>query len=425
MLQYKVIEIFTSENVHWRGQQLHTAVVQTVNEMKLATRCIVTRGIEGSYENGEIATGRIEVLSYNMPVRITVIVPAVEFEKVLSKVGEMVTEGIVAVRDVEVVSHKTREALIPRNARVREIMTPNPKRVGSTTPVSDVAKLLLSSSFTGLPVVDEENHPIGVIAQADLIYKAELPLRIGLLAHADRKKIGAILDTLKPRSAKEVMTHPAVIIEENRLITEAVEMMLKKKVKRLPVVDDSGKLVGMISRVDIFRAAMTVCPDFCAFQEQGVDVQGWRYVSDIMRRDTGTVLPDTPVEEIIRTIDCNDIQRICVVDQNGYFKGLISDRDLLIAFSERHPGVWEYFARKIPFTDRERVDKELKHLLNARTAAEVMNTQVVTVLEDTSIEEAITFMLETTYKRLPVLDSEGKFKGMISRDSLLGAIFAQ
>ena len=64
--------------------------------------------------------------------------------------------------------------------------------------MSDVAKLLLSSSFTGLPVVDEENHPIGVIAQGDLIYKAELPLRIGLLAHADREKTGAILDTLNP-----------------------------------------------------------------------------------------------------------------------------------------------------------------------------------------------------------------------------------
>ena len=53
-----------------------------------------------------------------------------------------------------------------------------------------------------------------------------------------------------------------------------------------------------------------------------------------------------------------------------------------------------------------------------------MKTQIVTVREDTSIEEAITFMLETAYKRLPVLDSEGKFKGMINRDSLLRTIFA-
>jgi PII-like signaling protein len=230
MLQYKVIEIFTSEEARWRGKQLYTAVVERVNDMKIAARCIVTRGIEGSYESGEISTGRLEVLSYNMPIRVTIIVPAAEFEDLVSNVSEMVTDGIVAVRDVEVVSHKVCGVLIPRNTRVQEIMTPNPKRVGTATPVSDVARLLLSSTFTGVPVVDEDDRPAGVIAQGDLIYKAELPMRIGLLAHADPKKVDAILDTLAPKQAREVMTHPAVVIRQNRPVTEAVDLMLKKKV---------------------------------------------------------------------------------------------------------------------------------------------------------------------------------------------------
>ncbi len=425
MLQYKVIEIFTSEEARWRGKQLYTAVVERVNDMKIAARCIVTRGIEGSYESGEISTGRLEVLSYNMPIRVTIIVPAAEFEDLVSNVSEMVTDGIVAVRDVEVVSHKVCGVLIPRNTRVQEIMTPNPKRVGTATPVSDVARLLLSSTFTGVPVVDEDDRPAGVIAQGDLIYKAELPMRIGLLAHADPKKVDAILDTLAPKQAREVMTHPAVVIRQNRPVTEAVDLMLKKKVKRLPVVDEAGKLVGIVSRVDIFRTVMNVCPDWGAFQEKNIRVEGLRYVSDVMRRDTSTVLPDTPVEEIMRVIDCNDIQRVCVVDKEGFFKGLISDRDLLVAFSGRHPGTWDYFARKIPFTERSKRHKELKNHLRAKTASEVMETHVVTVREDTSIEEAIVFMLEKAIKRLPVLDSEGKFKGMISRDSLLRTIFGR
>ena len=108
----------------------------------------MTRGIEGSYENGEIATGRIEVLSYNMPMGITIIVPAVE-SRACFKCHEMVTDGILAVSDVEVVSHKICEVLMPRNTRVQEIMTPNPKRVGAAAPVSDVARLLLSSTSTG------------------------------------------------------------------------------------------------------------------------------------------------------------------------------------------------------------------------------------------------------------------------------------
>ena len=94
--------------------------------------------------------------------------------------------------------------------------------------------------------------------------------------------------------------------------------------KRLPVVDAEGKLVGNLSRVDVFHTILRECPDWQAFQKQKITVANLRFVSDIMRRDTTTVLPDTPVEEVIRLIDCGDIQRVCVVDQEGYFLGLIS-----------------------------------------------------------------------------------------------------
>jgi CBS domain-containing protein len=122
----------------------------------------------------------------------------------------------------------------------------------------------------------------------------------------------------------------------------------------------------------------------------------------------------------MRIIDSNDIQRVTVVDKEGHFLGLISDRDLLATFSPEHPeGIWDYFISKIPFTERGRRHRELREHLRARTAAEVMNINIVTVREDSPIDEAIRLMTEQALKRLPVLDSEGKFKGMISRDSLL------
>ena len=83
MQQYKKIEIFTSEEARWEGRPLYAAIVQFVHDLKIAARCLVTRGIEGSYESGEIATGRLEVLAYNMPVRVTIIVPAAESERIL------------------------------------------------------------------------------------------------------------------------------------------------------------------------------------------------------------------------------------------------------------------------------------------------------------------------------------------------------
>ena len=424
MLQYKKIEIYTSEQARWQGRPLYDAVIQFVHDLKIAARCLVTRGIEGSYESGEIATGRIEVLSYNMPLRITIIVPAAEAEKVLSKVDVVVLDGIVAVEDLNVFSHKTHGLLIPKHTKVQDIMTPDPKKVTPETTLDEVARLLLSSTFTGVPVVDQEGRPVGVISQGDLIYKAGMPMRLGLLADSDRQKVSLILEKLAPKKAREVMNRPAVTIEQDKLVTEAVSLMLTKQVKRLPVTDADGRLAGILSRVDVFHTILRECPDWQAFQKQKIDVD-LRFVSDIMRRDAPAVLPETPVEEVIRLIDCNDIQRVCVVDQEERFLGLISDRDLLIAFSERHPGIWDFFVSQIPFTERGRKHRQLQQfLLGVKTAGEVMNTDIVTVQEDAPINEAIRLMLDKAIKRLPVVDEQGKFKGMISRDALMRAGFA-
>ncbi len=424
MQHYKLIEIFADEEARWRGEPLYKAIVQMVHDLKIAARCLVTRGIEGSYESGEIATRSLEVLSYNMPVRITIIAPLSEAEKILTKTQEMVTDGIVTVQDLQVISHKTRGLLIPRQTKVRELMTVQPKKVNLETSLAEVARLLLSSTFTGLPVVDADNHPVGVISQGDLIYKAGMPMRLGLLAESADEKVSAVLEALDSRQAGEIMTKPAVTIGQDKLVTEAVNLMLQKQVKRLPVVDANGKLVGNLSRVDVFHTILRECPDWQAFQKQKITVENLRFVSDIMRRDTTTVLPDTPVEEVIRLIDCGDIQRVSVVNQAGDFLGLISDRDLLVAFADRHPGIWDYFVSKIPFTERGRRQKQLQEHLRKKTAAEVMNRAIVTVQENAPINEAIRLMLENGIKRLPVLDGQGKFKGMVSREALLRAGFA-
>ncbi|AEB10567.1 DUF190 domain-containing protein [Desulfobacca acetoxidans] len=424
MQHYKLIEIFTDEEARWRGEPLYKAIVQYVHDLKIAARTMVTGGIEGSYESGEIATRSIEVLSYNMPVQITIIAPLSGAENILIKMQEMVTDGIVVVQDVQVISHRTRGLLIPRQTQVRELMTLQPRKVNLETSLAEVTRLLLSSTFTGLPVVDAEKHPVGVISQTDLIYKAGMPMRLGLLSESADEKVDAVLEALGSRQAREIMTKPAVTIGQEQRVTEAVNLMLEKKVKRLPVVDAEGKLVGNLSRVDIFHSILRECPDWQTFQKQKINVENLRFVSDIMRRETTTVLPETPVEEVIRLIDCGDIQRVCVVDQQGNFLGLISDRDLLVAFADRHPGIWDYFVSKLPFTERRRRHKHLQRHLEVKTASEVMNTHIITIEEDAPINEAIRLMLENCIKRLPVLDAQGKFKGMVSREALLRTGFA-
>ncbi|WP_054030465.1 DUF190 domain-containing protein [Desulfatitalea tepidiphila] len=426
MLNYKGIEIFTSEAARYKKKPLIDAVVAYIHGLKIAARCVVTRGIAGCYESGEVATGRLEVLSHNMPIRIYIVLPAAESEKVIDGLNGMMEEGIVAVHDLNVLSHRADNAFFPRQLMVRDVMTPDPERIGPATPLSDAVRMLLPSIFSGLPVVDESDRPIGVVTQGDLIRKGGMPLRLGLLAESDEGRRDAVLAQLAGRRAEAVMTAPAVKISEDRPLSEAVELMLNKKVKRLPVVDARGRLTGMLSRLDIFRTVMREAPDWNAFRAQKVEVARLRRVADIVRRDTQTVTAETPLEEVVRIIDRNDLQRVAVLDKEEKLLGLISDRDLLRFFKPAQEGIWGLLARmKQPFMQDACQSGDLQRCLSETRAGDVMTTDLITVREEMLIEEAIGRMIEKGLKRLPVIDAEGRFKGMISRDSLLRTGFGE
>lgn len=275
-------------------------------------------------------------------------------------------------------------------------------------------------------MVDADGRPVGIITQGDLIYKGGLPVRLGLLAAAVGTNQDTVFASLAAKNAEEIMSSPAITIPEDRPVTDAVDRMLQKNIKRMPVVDQKGFLVGMLSRLDIFRTVMKESPDWRKFSKQDIHVANLRFVSDIVRRDVHTVGPDASVDSVMRMIDDSVIQRVAVVDPNGRFLGLISDSDILTAFSSiDREGIWNYFIRKLSFAERKHEHREAACDLQHCRAADIMNTRIITIREDALIDEAMQVMTERGIKRLPILDDDGKFKGMISRDSLLRTGFGQ
>jgi CBS domain-containing protein len=410
MLPYKAIEIFTSELARRQGKPVAESVIQYVRGLKIAARCIVTKGIAGCYESGEVATGRMEILSYNLPVRIYIVLPAAECERVLAGLDRLVGDGIIALHDLQVVGHRARNAFFPPQLRVRDAMTAKPQSIAADASLGEAARMLLSSIFTGLPVVDERGRPLGVITQGDLMRKGSMPLRLGLLAESDQDRREAVLALLANHRADAAMSAPAIAITEDQPLSEAVDLMLERQVKRLPVVDAQGRLTGMLSRLDIFRTVMREAPDWKTFQAQNIEVSHLKTVGDIVRRDIHAVAPDTPLDEVIRVIDSNDIQRVAVVDAQGKLLGLISDRDLLCYFKHDQARIWGALAK---------IKGGPECRLSGTRAAAVMQTDLITIKEAHTVEEAIALMTQKALKRLPVVDANGRFKGMISRDSLL------
>lgn len=414
MLNYKAIEIFTNEDARYQGKPIADAVIDYIRDLKIAARCIVTRGIAGCYESGEVSTGRVEVLSFNLPIRIYIVLPSAMTDQVLGGLDLLVGNGIIALHDLTVVSHKAASTFFPRQLTVKDVMTPEPACIAAESPVSEAARLLLSSVFTGMPVVDAQGHPVGVVTQGDLIIKGGLPLRLGLLAESEQGAREAVMATLAQRQVEEIMTAPAVTIQEDRLLTEAVDVMMTRKLKRLPVVDKGGRLVGILSRLDIFKTVMREAPDWEAFRAQQIEVNNLRTVKDILRRDTRTVSPDTTIDKVIQIIDGNDIQCVAVVNDNGTLIGMIADSDLLHYFKPDPEGLRALFSRLT-----RPAGKDLAQRLATTTAFDVMCSDLLTVQEEMLVEEAIRLITEKRLKRLPVIDNAGRFQGMISRDSLL------
>ncbi|MGW7579016.1 CBS domain-containing protein [Streptomyces sp. NPDC054765] len=117
--------------------------------------------------------------------------------------------------------------------RVADLMTPHAVVVQRGTPFKEIARLLDDYDITAVPVLDENEHPVGVVSEADLLRR-------------QIEKLGAT-------TAEAIMTSPVVVARPGWSVVEAAKTMEKNKVKRLPVVDDSGRLVGVISRSDLVR----------------------------------------------------------------------------------------------------------------------------------------------------------------------------
>lgn len=137
----------------------------------------------------------------------------------------------------------------PGRLRVRDVMTAPVVTVREDTPIKDVAQALLAHRISGVPVVSRDGELVGIVTEADLLYK-ELPEeRGGWWLRPDperiRKRQGLV--------ARDLMTWPVITVQEDTPLREAARLMAKHGVNRLPVVRDE-RVVGIVSRADVIKA---------------------------------------------------------------------------------------------------------------------------------------------------------------------------
>ena len=139
--------------------------------------------------------------------------------------------------------------------KIKELMGDNPIAVGPETPLRDVAIILTENRFSGLPVIGERLEVLGVVSEADILVKEQGPAnrRGGVLGWLLAEEVPDAAK-LAARTAGEAMTSPAITIGPDAHVSYAARLMTENVIKRLPVVDSHGTLIGIVTRADLVRA---------------------------------------------------------------------------------------------------------------------------------------------------------------------------
>jgi len=131
---------------------------------------------------------------------------------------------------------------------VAEVMTYNVVAVRQEAEFKEIVSVMHRRRVSAFPVLDSDDRVIGIVSEADLLPREAYPARPAAARHEQRRRVPAKATAL---TAAELMTSPAITVPPQATVTEAARVMYTRKLKRLPVVDDDGRLVGIVSRVDL------------------------------------------------------------------------------------------------------------------------------------------------------------------------------
>ena len=131
---------------------------------------------------------------------------------------------------------------------VKDVMTTRVIWVKKGATFREMALALREHRVSAFPVIDDDGKLIGVVSEADMLTKealdGEAGLLAGLLHHRDQAKARGV-------TAGDLMTTAVVTVRPQDTVEHAAKLMYDHRVKRLPVTDAHGRLVGIVSRADV------------------------------------------------------------------------------------------------------------------------------------------------------------------------------
>lgn len=139
--------------------------------------------------------------------------------------------------------------------KVAEVMSVGVISVSPKTPIRDLWKAIFKKGIHGVPVVDREKRLVGIVAEEDLLkllYPKYEDLIEDFVAASDFEEMEEKIDELTKLKAEHVMCKKIIFTRPDTPIMRALSRMIVRKVRQLPVVSEEDRLIGMVTKGDIF-----------------------------------------------------------------------------------------------------------------------------------------------------------------------------
>jgi CBS domain-containing protein len=140
----------------------------------------------------------------------------------------------------------------------RDVMVRDPVTVKPSTPVNEVARLLVEHRIGGVPVVTDEGHVIGIVTETDLFLKEKgVPFSMVKLPSlfnqwVKPEQLEQLYANARTYTAADIMTQSVVTATPETEVSQIAELMMRRRIKRVPIVEE-GRLVGIVTSQDLIR----------------------------------------------------------------------------------------------------------------------------------------------------------------------------
>ena len=137
---------------------------------------------------------------------------------------------------------------------IAEVMTRDVVSAKPDADIHEAIRLLSEKGVGGLPVVDDDHGVVGVITEADVLCMLGVERKHGFKDLIRHVLGDPCLKQQREGKVRDFMTSPAVVVRPDQDTLEAARLLEQRRIKRLPVVDERNRLVGIITRADIVKA---------------------------------------------------------------------------------------------------------------------------------------------------------------------------